>query len=60
MTATPIATYAAPADEADLQAAADALGARGYQVRRVSDAAAARAAALEVCPRAPRCSPCRR
>jgi hypothetical protein len=50
MTATPIATYAAPADEADLQAAADALGARGYQVRRVSDAAAARAAALEVLP----------
>jgi len=50
MTATPIATYAAPADEADLQAAADALRARGYQVRRVSDAAAAHAVALEVLP----------
>jgi hypothetical protein len=49
-TATPNATYAGPADEADLEAAAGAMRASGYQVRRVPDAAAARAAALEVLP----------
>src|SRR4051794_6560528 len=49
-TATPSTAYAAPADEVAVAAAAEALQARGYRVRRVSDAAAARQAALDLLP----------
>lgn len=49
-TATPNTAYAAPADEAAVAAAAAGLQARGYHVRRVPDAAAARQAALDLLP----------
>ncbi len=49
-TVTPNTVYAAPADEAAVAAAAAGLQARGYHVRRVSDAAAARQAALDLLP----------
>jgi len=43
-------TYAASAEEVALAAAAAALAARGYNVRRVSDGTAAKDAALDVLP----------
>jgi LUD domain len=46
----PNTSYAASADEAAIAAAAAGLQARGYQVRRVPDAAAARQAALQLLP----------
>ncbi|WP_433514970.1 LUD domain-containing protein [Nonomuraea sp. CA-143628] len=47
---TPNAAYAIPADPAAIATAATALQARGYHVRHVPDAAAARLAALELLP----------
>lgn len=49
-TLTPDTTYAAPGDEIAIAAAADALAARGYDVRRVPDRAAAREVALTLLP----------
>ena len=49
-TLTPNTTYAASAEEVALAAAAAALAARGYNVRRVSDGTAAKDAALDVLP----------
>jgi len=49
-TLTPNTTYAASAEEVALAAAAAALAARGYNVRRVSDGTAAKNAALDVLP----------
>jgi len=50
---TPDSTYAAPADEFAIAAAAAALAARGYDVRRVPDRTAARDAALGLLPVVP-------
>lgn len=50
ITTVPNATYAVAASEDAIADAAAALTARGYQVRRVSDAGAARRAALEILP----------
>lgn len=56
-TLTPDSTYAAPADETAIAAAATALAARGYHVRRVPDGTAARDAALDLLPEGAESSP---
>ncbi|GAB3130895.1 hypothetical protein GCM10027161_03630 [Microbispora hainanensis] len=60
-TVTPNTVYAAPADEAAVAAAAAGLQARGYHVRRVSDACPTRPRhgkrRWTCCPTALRCSP---
>jgi len=49
-TLTPNPTYAVAAEETVLAGAAAALAARGYEIRRVPDGAAAREAALQILP----------